>query len=135
MMLRQLLAESVLLALVGGGAGLGVAFLGGRALSTFPVISGYFPALDLSADRRVFAFTFLVSFVAGMVFGLAPSLQFSRSPLATALKEAQPHGSYSRSRLRSLLVVSQIAVSLLLLTGAGLLVRTFRKYLAVDPGF
>src|SRR5207249_6699674 len=96
-MIRQLLTESVLLALVGGGAGLGVAFLGARALSAFPVISAYFPALDLSADGRVFAFTFLVSFVAGMVFGLAPSLQFSRSPLATALKEAQPHGSYSRS--------------------------------------
>ncbi len=134
-LIRQLLTESVLVALLGGGAGLIVALWGARSIAAFPVIREFFPVVDPHPDARVLAFTLLVATVAGIVFAIAPALQCSRQHLSATLKEGQPEGGYRRSRTRSALVISQVAVSLMLLIGAGLLLRTFRNYLVISPGF
>jgi macrolide transport system ATP-binding/permease protein len=134
-LIRQMLTESVLLALLAGGAGLLLALWGARSIAAFPVIREFFPALDPTLDARVLAFTFSLATLAGIAFGVAPALQRSRQELSASLKEGQPQGGYRKSRMRSGLVISQVAVSLMLLIGAGLLLRTFRNYVAINPGF
>ena len=138
--IRQLLTESVLLALLGGAAGLLVAVwtlrvLYAFVLSAFPVpelAAGL--ALNLSPDWRVFMFTLLIAIVAGIAAGLAPALQMSRPDVITALKSDATQGYLNKSRVRSGLVVVQIAVSLSLLIGAGLLVMNVRRLQNVDTG-
>jgi putative ABC transport system permease protein len=134
-LMRQLLTESVLVALLGGGASLILALWGARSIAAFPVIREFFPVLDPHPDARVLAFTLLLATVTGIVFGMAPALQGSRQHLSATLKEGHPERCYYSSRTRSALVVSQVAVSLILLIGTGLLLRTFRNYLAIKPGF
>jgi putative ABC transport system permease protein len=135
--LAQLLTESSLLGLAGGATGTLLAFWGVRLLlritpERYPLLNG------VTVDVPVLAFTLLLSLVTGIVFGLAPALSLSRgSVLNEALKEGG-HGSgesISRARLRSTLVVSEVALALILLTGAGLMVRSFARLNSVSPGF
>jgi putative ABC transport system permease protein len=132
---RQLLIESVMLALGGGVGGLVLAFWAVRwvvslSADTIP------RAREISIDPRVAGFTLLVSVITGVLFGLAPALQVSRPDLTDALKESGRSTTGLRTnRLRSALVVSEVALSLVLLVGAGLMIRSFAKLNEVDPGF
>ncbi|HEY3582397.1 MAG TPA: FtsX-like permease family protein, partial [Pyrinomonadaceae bacterium] len=136
----QLLTESILLALLGGAAGLLVAVWTLRALypivlSSVPIpeLAGSF-VLNLSPDWRVFIFTLLIALVAGAAAGLAPAIQMSRPDVITALKSDGSQGYLNNSRVRSGLDVVQIAVSLSLLIGAGLLAMNVRRLHHVDTG-
>jgi len=133
---RLLLTESVLLAVVGGAFGLLLAFWSlGLLVSLKPA---NLPRLaEIGVDRTVFLFTLAVSVVTGLLFGVAPALQVSKMDLNEGLKESSLGGTDSprRHRLRALLVVSEVALSLVLLVGAGLMIRSFSRLLAVDPGF
>jgi putative ABC transport system permease protein len=131
----QLLTESVLLALMGGGLGLLLANSAAHILSKLAASASFLPASDFSPDARVLSFTVILSFLTGVAFGLAPAWQASSFHPAPTLKEAALTLGSPRSRLQGVLVIAQIAMSLVLLTGAGLLVRTLRNYLAVNPGF
>jgi putative ABC transport system permease protein len=131
----QLLAESVLLSLLGGGLGVFLASVGLEALKRFA------PA-DLSAvqqtalDGRVLAFTVAVCFATGIICGLAPALQILKRDLHGVLNEGgRTPGASGGQKLRSALVVSEIALALIPLVGAGLLLRSFYRLLEVDPGF
>jgi macrolide transport system ATP-binding/permease protein len=138
--IKQLLTESTLLALLGGVAGLLISVWSLRL--AYPLILSAFPipeaasglALNLSPDWRVFAFTLLIAVIAGNAAGLAPAIQMSRPDVITALKDETSRGYLNKSRLRSGLVVAQIAVSLALLTGAGLLAMNARRLQHVDTG-
>ncbi|HMD99238.1 MAG TPA: ABC transporter permease [Terriglobia bacterium] len=135
-LLRQLLTESVLLALVGGVLGLALAYGGTRLL--IQLSPATIPRLAQSVvDGRVLAFTLLVAVLTGVVFGLAPALQASKPNLTEALKEGSPAaaGGFGRLHLRNLLVVSEVALSFVLLIGAGLMMRSFVRLRAVNPGF
>jgi predicted permease len=139
-LVRQLLTESVLLSVLGGTAGVLVA---AAALRVVGVMNpGNIPRLDaIALDDTVFAFTFVVSVATGLLFGLVPSLRAARLDLNSALKaggrSAQGDGGVgsSRRRLRSLLVVAEVAISLTLMIGAGLLLKSFVRLQHVSPGF
>ena len=141
-LVRQLLTESVLLGALGGAAGLLVAQ---SALQVVRSINpGNIPRLDaIGLDSTVLAFTLTISIFTGFLFGLAPALRAARLDLNKALKSggrnAQGEGGFGsgggRRRLRSLLVVAEIAISLMLLVGAGLLIRSFVRLQNVSPGF
>jgi putative ABC transport system permease protein len=133
---RQLLVESLLLALAGGAVGLLLALWGTDVL----VAAG--PAdiprvRQAGLDARVLAFTMLVSMLTGIIFGLVPALQASRTDLTGGLKEGSRGATEGprRSRFRSSLVVSEVALSLVLLISAGLLIRSFVRLVRTDPGF
>jgi predicted permease len=133
---RQLLTESLLLAIAGGGLGLLIAFWGVDLIVTasppdLPRVSA------IRVDRIVLAFTAGISILAGLLFGFAPAFSASRGGLNEVLKEGGRGGSggAQRSPLRSLLVVGEVALSLVLLTGAGLLLRSMARLLEVKPGF
>jgi len=134
--IRQLLTESVLLSLAGGIAGLLLAawsmdLLRSASANSLPITA------VIKLDTTVLVFTFLVSVVTGMVFGLAPALAVAKSDLHDTLKEGG-RGSGPGARrawLRNALVVSEVALSLVLLVGAGLLVKSFGRILDTDPGF
>jgi putative ABC transport system permease protein len=134
-LISQTLAESLLLSSLGGVAGFLVALWGSDLLRLAWPPSIPRPE-SFAVDWRVLSFLVLVSLLSGALFGLAPALQISMSALNETLKDgwSQPSGS-ARNRLRSALVVSQIAVAALLLVGSGLLLRSFAQVLAVDPGF
>ena len=130
---RQILTESLLLALVGGalGACLSV-WLTDLLVALAPENT---PRLgEVSADARVLLFAVGAALLTGLAFGLAPALQASRYDLNESLREGG-RGSARRGRLRSALVVAEVALSLLLLAGAGLLVKSFARLQQVDPGF
>src|SRR5262245_896543 len=134
-LIRQLLTESVLLSLGSGVLGIFLALWAtGFFLSLLPPTGLPF-APDLSLDRRVLGFTLLLSLLTGIVFGLAPALQATKPDLAQALKDEMATSGYRRARLRSLLIVAQIALSTLLLIGAGLLIRSLQRAQTLDPGF
>lgn len=133
---RQLLTESVLLAVMGGALGLLLAVWGMDLLMA--VIPTDFPRMaEIGLDRRVLGFTLGVSLMTGIVFGLVPALRSSRLDLNESLKDGSRGSSesISRNRVRSLLIVSQVALSLVLLVGAGLLIRSFKQLQDVNPGF
>jgi putative ABC transport system permease protein len=133
---RQLLTESVLLSIVGGALGLLLAIWGLDLLMA--VIPSDLPRMgEIGLDARVLGFTLLVSLLTGIVFGLAPALRASRLDLNESLKEGSRGSSesISRNRVRSLLIVSQVSLSLILLVGAGLLIRSFKQLQDVSPGF
>jgi predicted permease len=136
-LVRQLLTESVLLSLVGGASGLALAWVAVRAFKAAPPPAGALPlTLDFAIDQRVLMFSIALSFVTGIVFGLLPSLRASRPSLVPALKDASG-ASDERGRrfdLKQVLVVGEVALSLLLLIAAGLFVRSLQAARAIDPG-
>ena len=132
---RQLLTEGVLLALIGGAAGLLLAVLGVDLLVVV-IPKGLIPrAQETSLDWLVLAFTLVTAVATGLIFALAPALQAARVDVNLGLKESAGRGLAGRGRLRSVLVVAEVALSLVLLTGAALLMRTFANLRQVDPGF
>jgi putative ABC transport system permease protein len=133
--LRQLLTESLFLASVGGLLGLLLSFVALRLLAAFAPAN--IPRLnEASIDLRVLAFTFAVSLLTGLLFGLAPALSASRPNLYEGVKEgARGSAGPGRQRLRGLLVVSEVVLVFVLLTAAGLMLRSFRRLSDVEPGF
>jgi putative ABC transport system permease protein len=135
-LIRQLLTESLILALAGGILGVVLAVWGVAALRT--LVPTNTPRIDeVRLDRFVLAFTFAVSLFTGIFFGLAPAWQIVRSDLRETLNEANrgTSATVGSRRLRSVLVVSELALAVLLLVGAGLLIRSFGRLLTVSPGF
>lgn len=136
-LIRQMLTECILLALLGGAAGLAIAYVGRTVLWSFrpPFIEQN--DIDLSFDLPVLLFTLGISLFTGLLFGLAPAFRTSVPDLAETLKLGGRGGSigWGRSKLRSLLVVSEIALSLVALVGAGLFIRSMRDAQKMDPGF
>jgi len=131
---RQLLTESVVLALAGGIAGLAVARWGTQAV--LAAVPGGLPRMEnIGVDGWVLAFTLGVSLLTGIIFGLVPALQVSVADLHETLKEGSRGSSAGSRRVRNLLVVSEVAASLVLLAGAGLMLRTVWSLGAVNPGF
>ena len=133
---RQLLTESVLMGIVSGGLGIVLSQIGTQFLRAFTETN--LPQLvDAPIDLRVFAFTLAISVTSGIVFGLVPALQLSRSDVGGTLSEEGrgAAGNRQRNRARSVLVATQVALSMVLLIGSGLLIRSFVKLRTVDPGF
>ncbi len=130
----QLLTESLLLAALGGAAGLLIAFFGTRtALRFLPEVlprSG-----EVSMDSRVLLFTLGVSLLSGLGFGLAPALKFSRQNLQQVLRQNTRGAGGDRRRLHAFLVAAEVALSIVLLAGAGLMLRSFAALLRVNPGY
>jgi predicted permease len=136
--IRQLLTESVIVALIGGALGMLIGFWGIDALRVAnPGDAARFAPgwYQLGINLPVLAFTLGISVISGIVFGLAPALQVSKPNLNNSLKEGSRQSSGNTHRLRSSLVVFEVAVSLVLLVGAGLLARSFLSLLRTDPGF
>ncbi|HKS27511.1 MAG TPA: ABC transporter permease, partial [Pyrinomonadaceae bacterium] len=136
--IRQLLVESLLLSLVGGGLGVLLAFWGVDLVLTLVPEDLRFARLDEArVDWAVLGFTLCVSVMTGIVTGLLPGLKASRPDLTEALKEAgrSATSGFRLLRLRGLLVVAEVAVTLVLLTGAGLLIRNFVGLQRMEPGF
>ncbi|HEY0763625.1 MAG TPA: ABC transporter permease [Pyrinomonadaceae bacterium] len=139
-LIRQLLTESVLIGVTGGALGLLIAVWGTRAIASL-VPKGFTTSVyDLNSirlDWRVFAFTFGLSVLTGIVFGLAPALSASKPDLIQALRNSRSGGlmSFGLRSFRGWLVVSELALAVVLLLAAGLLVRSFNQLLAIDLGF
>jgi predicted permease len=133
--IRQLLTESLLLAVLAGAVASLLAFWGVDLLRTM-VPDGFPRAEEIGVDLRFFGFTLAVSLLTGIIFGLIPALQGSRTDLNETLKEGgRSSGGGRRNRFGGLLVVSEVALALLLLAGAGLMLRSFIRLMNVDPGF
>ena len=135
-LVRQLLTESVILALVGGLVGLFLAYWGVSGLRA--LVPANTPRVDeVRLDPMVLLFTLGISVCTGLFFGVAPAWQVARTDLRESLNDSGRGGSASgeRRRLRSMLVVSELALAVLLLVGAGLLIRSFGHLLEVSPGF
>jgi predicted permease len=134
---RQLLVESVLLALLAGGLGLVLAVFALDALQMLQPLMEVPLQIPVSLDLPVLGFTLLLALSTGVVFGLAPALQVLRPGQSDALKD-QGHGASqarASTRIQSALVVAQVALSLVLLAGAGLFMKSLSNTLAIDPGF
>ena len=144
---RRLLTETTLLSLIAGAVGIGGALWYFNLLKNvdragawaMPSATGYSPPgtpPDLSLDWNVLAFTLGISVLAGILAGLVPALQSRRTDLASTLKsESAGGGQPGQLRLRNALVVTQVAVSLVLLVGAGLFLRSLQRMQSLDPGF
>jgi putative ABC transport system permease protein len=134
--IRQLLTESVLLALIAGALGLGLSLAGTRSLAR--LAGDNLPqGFDIRADSWVLLFTLAVSLLSGVIFGIFPALQLSRTDMNATLRDEGrgATGGHGRTQLKNLLVVGQVALTVVLLLGAGLLLRSFEKLLRVDTGF
>ncbi|MDQ3907810.1 MAG: ABC transporter permease, partial [Acidobacteriota bacterium] len=132
---RQLLTEGLLLSLAGGAFGLMLAIWGSKLLVTL-IPGGLLPDLaEVGVDWRVLVFTLAAAILTGLLFGTAPAWQARKVDVNAALKDSSNKGATARGRLRGALVVAEVALSLVLLAGAGLLARTFANLLGVAPGF
>jgi putative ABC transport system permease protein len=134
--IRQLLTESVLLALIGGVLGLGLSWLATKYLATLG--NNNLPqGMPITMDARVLIFMVLISVLTGILFGIFPALQLSKTNVNQTLRDEGrgTTGGQGRMQARGLLVVGQVALSLMLLIAAGLLVRSFSRLLHVNPGF
>ena len=132
--LRQLFTESAVLALAGGVVGLLLAIWGTSLISSY-IPEGIPRMGELAIDGRVLLFTLGASLLTGVFFGLAPALQSSDTNLTETLKEGERNSSRGHNRAGKLLVISEVALTLVLLVGAGLLVKSFWRLSQVDPGF
>ncbi len=133
-LIRQMLTESVLLALTGGALGLAIAAAGTRAaLDALPATLPR--AMEVTMDARVLLFSILLSVFAGILFGLIPALRMARGNVSETLKEGGRGGSGKRHRAQGALVIVEMAMAIVLLTGAGLLIRSLAALWNVDPGF
>src|SRR5580658_7100272 len=133
---RGLLVESVMLGLLGGALGIGIAYAGVRFLVAIGTAN--LPRLgEISIDGRTLGFTLLLSVFAGLLFGLIPALKYAGPRTSLALRSAGRTASVGRERhrARNLLVMGQVAMALVLLVSAGLMIRTFQALRTVDPGF
>jgi putative ABC transport system permease protein len=132
---RQMLTESILLSAIGGGLGLLLSlWLIQLLIAISPPDSPRFNEANL--DYRVLAFTLAISVFTGVIFGLAPALQASKLDVTSSLKEGGRTGeNYRRTNARSLLLIGEVAMSLILLVGAGLLIKSFIRLQEVKPGF
>lgn len=131
---RQLLTESVLLSIVGGAVGLLLAVWGNNSLLSLAPED--LPRVkDASLDGKVLAFTIVVSLLTGVIFGLVPALQAGNSKLNEILKEGSRGSTGGHHRVRGALVVAEVAIALVLLVGAGLLIRSLYRLQQVNPGF
>lgn len=134
--LRQLLTETAVLALFASIVGLLATQAGMRAMSHVTLPGGFSLAVvGVHVDQRVTAYTILLAFAAGLVFGVVPALQSTRNDTASALKDGAPGSGRQRSMLRRTLLIAQVALSLVLLIGAALFARSLQRALATDPGF
>jgi putative ABC transport system permease protein len=134
-LIQQFLTESVLLAMIAGALGL---FLAYGALRLLPLAGNSLPRVqEIHLDPAVLVFTFVISIVTGLLFGLAPALRNSQTPLSEALKEGGRTEETGRGgrRTRSALVVAEIAIALVVLISAGLVLKSFQRLLHVDAGF
>jgi predicted permease len=134
-LVRQMLVESVMLAGVAGAGGILVAMAAGPLLSRFNPPTDLMLRPAITVDGGVVAFTALLSVLTGVVFGLAPAFQSARAQVIVALRDESSAGSRHRSRLRDALVVTQVALSAMLLVGAGLFLRSLVAAERLDPGF
>ena len=136
-LIRQLLTESLILAIGGGAGGLAAGWLGSRLLWSFRPTGLEVNSISLHMDVRVFLFTAGVALLTGLLFGLVPAIQASAPDLNSILKSGGRGGteSWGGYRLRGLLVVSEIALAMVALMGAGLFIRSMRKAEQVDAGF
>ena len=135
-LVRRLLTETTLLSLLVGGAGIGLAGWLLDLLATADLPLPIPVTLDLGLDGRVLAFTLGVSIVAGALLGLVPALQSTRPDMVGALRsESAGGGQPGQLRWRNALVIAQLTISLVLLVGAGLFLRSFQQVQSVDPGF
>ena len=132
-MVRQLLTESVVLSALGGAVGLLLAYWGVQGVKTLAP-RGVPRVASISIDGWTMAFTLVVAVVTGLLFGLVPALRTGRGNLQTILREGS-RGSTGSGRGRAVLVAAQVALSLVLLIGAGLMMRSFVRLQSVDPGF
>jgi len=135
-LIRQLLTESGLLAVLGGAAGLGLAYFGIRGLEA--IAPAEVPRIiDVGIDLPVLGFTLAATFLTGIAFGLLPALQVSNPQLNEALKEGSwgTTQTVRSSRMRGMMTVAEVALALVLLIGAGLLIRSYHKLQSVTPGF
>jgi predicted permease len=136
-LVAQLLTESTLLSLVGGAAGLVIAFWGRKILWSFR--PPFLPdgSMDLSFDSRVLFFTLAVSLVTGLIFGIIPAIKASNIDLNEILKVGGRGGTlgWAHNRMRSLLIVSEIALALVALVGAGLFLRSMQRAQEINPGY
>jgi putative ABC transport system permease protein len=135
-MIRQLLTESALMAVLSGGLGILFGYFGTKLLAAFTQ-SNLPQVADVPMDLSVLGFTLMISVLSGILFGLTPSLQLSRGDLGATLSEEGrgTSGSRRKNRARTVLVTAQVALSMVLLIGSGLLIRSFVKLRGVDPGF
>ena len=133
-LIRQLLTESVLLAVIGGLLGLLLAVWGSKTLVRMGSLTNLG---DIGIDSWALGFTLLVSFAAGIIVGIVPALQFTRTSISETLKQGAGRTGASpiKQHTRKALVISEVALSLVLLIGAGLMIRSFWKLQNVDPGF
>ena len=133
-LLRQLLSECLLLASIGGALALPVAWWGSRLLVNM-ISAGDPPPVAVNPDWRTFAFTAVVSLFTGILFGLAPALRATRIHPAPLINQGARHAGPSSHTLGRVLVVAQVALSVVLIAGAGLFVRTLQKLRSVDTGY
>ena len=132
---RQMLAESLLLSLFAGAAGVGLAFAGIQAIRKFAPEDNYH-LHQLTLDSKVLAFTLGAALLTGLIFGLAPAIQTARQNVNESLgKGGRGGGSGVSGRLRNVLVVSEVALALVLLAAAGLMIRSMASLLSISPGF
>ncbi len=133
-LVRQLLTESVLLALIGGALGLGLAAWGTRTSLRF--LPAALPRSgEIHLDYRVLLFTFLMSLLAGLLFGLAPALKMLHSDLQHTLKEGGRGTTGAKARVQGVFVMLELAMAVVLLAGAGLMIRSLSALWSIDPGF
>lgn len=136
--IRQLLTESLLLALIGGGLGLLLASRSSDVFSLFNLEANQnllISEVDVKLDYRVIGFTLAISLLGGLIFGLAPALQTSKTEIMSSLKDETPIKSFHKATLTRALIVSQLSLSLVLLIAATLFVRSLLNLQAIDPGF
>ncbi len=133
--IRQLVTEALVLFVIGGAVGVAIGLAVTRILPTLIPPLGVPIVLDFGLDARVLGFAALLTLITGLAFGLVPALGSSRPDLVPALKDEEGSGRHKKSRLRGALVVGQVAMSLLLLVGAGLFLRALQKAGSIDPGF